>query len=346
MQRFSASSVSHGKSQLLMKNRIRRWHALWDPDRYHGWGQSPPYFEGWYFKMVDAQERYTFAVIPGISIGKAEDSHAFIQVLDGKQCRASYHQFPIAAFQPSDQRFEVRLGNNLFSRERLILDLPELSGELRIENPVAWPKMLGAPGVMGWYSFVPFMQCYHGVVSMHHTFQGNLKVYGEDTDFNGGKGYIEKDWGRSFPACWIWTQSNHFDDPQPTSLMASVAKIPWLGNYFIGFIVGFLHGEKLYRFATYTGAQMKASLSENTVHIAFKNKQRQRLEIIAHQAEGSDLRSPLSGTMTGKVNESMKATLEVALYENEKLIFSGIGRNAGLELAGPVELLLSQDWRR
>ncbi|WP_243392439.1 MULTISPECIES: tocopherol cyclase family protein [unclassified Mesotoga] len=30
-------------------------------------------------------------------------------------------------------------------------------------------------------------------------------------DLTGGKGYIEKDWGRSLPDAWIWMQSNNFD---------------------------------------------------------------------------------------------------------------------------------------
>ncbi len=51
---------------------------------YHGWGQQRKYFEGWYFKIVDPSERFAFALIPGISYGKDGETHAFIQVLDGK----------------------------------------------------------------------------------------------------------------------------------------------------------------------------------------------------------------------------------------------------------------------
>lgn len=50
--------------------------------------------------------------------------------------------------------------------------------------------------------------------------------------------------------------------------------------------------------------------------------------------------------MTGKVNESMQARIELRLYEGEKLLFEGEGRNAGLEVAGQVETLLTDKWRR
>ena len=326
-------------------NRLLRLRATWNPDMYHGWGKTHSNFEGWYFKIADPLERSVFAVIPGISKDKNGKAQAFIQVLDGKLCRASYHHFDAAEFQPSTQKFELRLGKNFFSAEQIELDLPELRGQISMQQIYPWPKMLGAPGIMGWYSFMPFMECYHGVVSMHHRLSGSLAVHGEPTDFTGGKGYIEKDWGTSFPRSWIWMQSNHFDDAQRVSLMASVAHIPWLGNYFIGYIVGFLLGDKLYRFATYTGAQMKAALNEERVLLSFRDR-RHRIEIEGRQGPGAALRSPITGEMTGKVNESMQGNLTVRFFENEQLIFEGTGRNAGLEVAGEVAELLTERWRR
>jgi len=329
-------SLSHYKN---------RWRATWNPDMYHGWGKQHNYFEGWYFKIVDPQERFVFALIPGISYGKNGEAHAFIQLLDGKKCTARYYEFSASQFQPSEENFNLKIADNQFSANEIRLNLPELKGVLRWQDRYPWPKMLGAPGIMGWYSFVPFMECYHGVVSVHHTLEGTLSVQNEAIDFTGGKGYIEKDWGESFPNSWIWTQTNHFDAPYPISLSASVAKIPWLGSHFIGYIVGFLLKDKLYRFATYTGAKMKANFDEDTVFLSFKDK-KYRLSIVAYKAAGGELISPLSGNMTGKVNESMQATVDVQLFEGGKLLYSGTGRNAGLEVAGPAQELLTEQWRR
>ena len=205
--------------------------------------------------------------------------------------------------------------------------------------------MLYAPGIMGWFSFVPFMECYHGVVSVNHQIEGQLEIAGQKVDFTGGKGYMEKDWGRSFPNAWIWTQSNHFGLDQEVSVMASVANIPWLGSHFVGYIVGFLWQGTIYRFATYTGAKMKARLGEDTVHLAFKDRKHE-LQIVAHKGVGGDLVSPIAGEMTGKVNESMQAILEVKFYKNGQLVFVGEGRNAGLEVAGLKDTLLTEKWRR
>ncbi|MEY3194235.1 MAG: hypothetical protein RIQ78_332 [Bacteroidota bacterium] len=325
---------------------FQRLRSVWYPDEFHGWGHHRRYFEGWYYKLVTADEQHAMAVIPGIAMAADGEKHAFIQVMDGKACRATYHRFDAADFQPARTRFDVSLGNNLFSAERINLDIPGVSGQVRFVNTNPWPKMLGAPGIMGWYSFVPFMECNHGVVSLHHELEGSLRLQDPGSgalravDFTGGKGYIEKDWGRSFPRAYVWMQSNHFDTHDRASLMASAAHIPWLSGHFIGFISGFWLDGRLFKFATYTGARKFLSFKQDQVELVFKSS-RLELRILASQAAGTALKSPISGEMTGKIQESLQAVLQVELLENGRRIFEGNGRNAGLEVAGKVEVLLS-----
>ena len=348
---------------------LTKLRSIWNPDQFQGWGRTSRYFEGWYFKLVSADERHAMAFIPGISMGADGDSHAFIQVMDGKACKAEYHRFDAADFRPSKQGFEVMVGNNFFSSKKIILDLPGISGEVHFKNTTPWPKMLGAPGIMGWYSFVPFMECNHGIVSLHHELEGELQIItnppilpaealaqagtklpitnppitnppitNPPITFSGGKGYIEKDWGRSFPRAYVWMQSNHFDQTDRASMMASAAHIPWLGSYFVGFISGMWLEDKLFKFATYTGARKFLKIEGESVELVFKNPKTE-LRILANQAAGTSLISPLSGEMKGKIQESLQATLQVELLENGQRIFEGTGINAGLEVAGKVDVL-------
>ena len=317
---------------------FRRIRAAWHPDEFHGWGIKRRYFEGWYFKIVSPDEQHALALIPGLSVGENGESHAFIQVMDGKACQAHYFRFDSHEFQPSTSKFELRLGNNFFSAHSMRLDLPGFQGEIKFKNPVTWPKMLGAPGIMGWYGFVPFMECNHGVVSMQHGLVGKIDRPEAVLDFSGGKGYIEKDWGRSFPRAYVWMQTNHFSSSDRASLLASVAHIPWLRSHFIGFISGFWLDGRLYRFATYTGAKKHLEIGENTVTLIFKNRH-EELRLLATQAAGTALVSPLQGEMTGKINESLQATVQVELLLGGQRVFEDTGRNAGLELAGEVDVL-------
>jgi hypothetical protein len=342
MPRRRWSYKQHSSNRNMLVTKLR---ALWNPDQFQGWGRTRRYFEGWYFKIVSPDERHALAFIPGIAMSEQGERHAFIQVMDGKACRAEYHRFDAADFRPSERHFAVELGGNFFSDQHLQLDLPAYQGMIRFQQTVPWPKMLGAPGIMGWYSFVPFMECNHGVVSLHHGLEGMLEHRGSGTttaiDFTGGKGYIEKDWGRSFPRAYVWMQSNHFDHSDRVSLMASVAHIPWLGSYFIGFISGFWLEGRLFKFATYTGARQSLKISDDRVEIIFKNPNTE-LRIEARQAAGTTLVSPLSGEMTGKIQESLLATLQVELLENNRRVFEGTGRNAGLEVAGDVAVLTTK----
>jgi tocopherol cyclase len=330
-----------------MKHLIRRLRATWQPDMYHGWGKTNRYFEGWYLKIVDKTEQYAFAFIPGISMARDGKAHAFLQVLNGKQCTSEYHRFEASDFVPSEFDFNLQLADNQFSTQSLKINLPNIKGCLTFQNTTPWTKMLGAPGIMGWFSFVPFMECYHGVVSLNHTITGSLEIDGKSVDFGGGRGYIEKDWGISFPRGWIWLQTNHFNNDlnAPISLIASVAHIPFLGMHFIGYIVGFWFKGKLHRFATYTGAKMKAQLVDNQVFLSFKDRQYQ-LDISATKAGTGNLISPIQGEMTGKMSESLQAMIHIRFFEKDQLIYEGTGRNAGLEVAGETDVLWTTIWRR
>jgi hypothetical protein len=138
-------------------------------------------------------------------------------------------------------------------------------------------------------------------------------------------------------------QTNHFGQPG-TSLTASIATIPWLGISFRGFIIGLWHNGVLYRFATYTGAQIeRLAIDENEVHAVIADR-RHRLVITARRAAGAVLRGPTGVDMAGRVPESLRATVTVRLSapgrDSTPLIFEGSGRNAGLEVVGETSRLL------
>jgi hypothetical protein len=325
--------------------------GIWKPELYHGGGKRPPFFEGWYFKLVDASEHHRYAVIPGVFIGgEASASHAFVQTLDGVTGKTAYHRYPLGAFQTARGEFDIRLGPNRFRADLIELDIdgPEglMRGRLRFSSGTPWPVTLTSPGIMGPYAFVPFMECYHGVLSFDHEISGRLSTNDGTFDFAGGRGYIEKDWGRAFPKAWTWAQSNHFDQPG-LCLTASVAIIPWLRGSFPGFIAGLWGGSELWRFATYTNAALERLDLEDThvtLHLAGRagvTKTPHRLEIVAWRAEGGLLHAPERVAMLQRVSESLTARLNVRLLAltggQERVIFEGTGRHAGLEIVGPID---------
>ena len=320
---------------------------LWKPEIFQGRGKKRDYFEGWYFKSIDEEEKTAYSIIPGISLSRdPEKSHAFIMLLDAKSHKMYYFNYKTSNFWADKSKFEIKIHENVFSLKNIHLNINngenKIKADLKFSNIIPWPVKLFSPGVMGWYAFVPKMECYHGVLSFDHRIDGFLDVNGDKTFFNGGKGYIEKDWGTSMPSSWIWMQTNHFKKER-ISLFGSIAKIPWLKSYFTGYIFGLLYGGKIHRFTKYNGTKLrKLIVNDDIIEVKLENKE-EILEIKAKRTEGVDLPAPSLGEMTARVNESLKSNIHVKFYikKDRDIIFSGTGRNAGLEFVGDVNELLS-----
>jgi len=313
------------------------------PAMYHGHGKIPPFFEGWYYKLVSSDESQRFAIIPGVQLG--QDGHAFIQVLDGVNLKANYYHFPLEEFWASDREFEVHIADNRFTLNGIELHISQeegrIEGDLEFNEPIGWPVSWRSPGIMGWYAWAPFMETYHGVLSFDHAIQGTLEINSQEIDFQDGRGYIEKDWGKSFPQAWIWFQSNHFESPG-ICLTASAAIIPWLGSSFRGFIVGLWMNGNLYRFATYTGANIDAlSVEDDRAEMQISDP-KYFLKMTTVREHGGLLRGPTQVDMGLRVAETLGAQVQVSLREkNGRKVFDGLGRHAGLEIQGDIERLLA-----
>jgi tocopherol cyclase len=312
---------------------------IWDPALYQGGARHRRYFEGWYLKMVDAEGAHPVSLIPGISFSEdGVTASAFIQLVrPGGASR--YFAFPAEDLSYGRDAFAVTIGGNTFSREGLRVDLRDeqgcVSGDVRFGTWSPWPVTLLAPGVMGPYRFVPRMECYHGVLSMDHSLSGSLVVDGEDLDFDEGRGYAEKDWGRSFPSSWVWAQSNHFGRPG-VSVSASVARIPWMTGAFTGHIAGFLLDGVLHRFTTYTGAKL-ACINTRPGSADFVLRDRhEELEIHLDGATTAALKAPTLGSMSARADEALGATLHVTLRSlrggRAERLFAGEGLSAGVEI--------------
>ena len=322
-------------------NQLLKIHAIWNPHVYHGWGRSKKFFEGWYYKIVDKSQTNAFAIIPGIAMDENGKKQSFIQVLDGKNLKADYFKFDSDEFKPTPKKHHLYIAENHFSKTNLSINLPNLKGNLTFKNLSPWSNTFLSPGIMGPYSFVPFMECYHGIVSMNHDIEGSLFHNGKQISFDNGKGYMEKDWGHSFPKAYVWMQSNHFSKSS-ISFKSSVAIIPWLKSSFIGHIAGVLIDGELIEFTTYNGTKLNScDISKEEVNISMENKLF-KLKIKALREKATTLAAPISGFMDGRIDESMKAQIKVKLINKKlnKIILNDTGKSAGIEVAGDYKKLI------
>ncbi len=308
---------------------------VFKPEVFQGDMSYKHYFEGWYFKHVSKNMNNVYSFIPGISLNP-QNPHAFIQVINGLTGSTQYIEYPVSYFKYSKSNFKIQIGASVFTADNMLLDinspLIKVNGRLGYSGSVKYPTSVLSPGIMGWYSFVPFMECKHGVVSVLHRIDGSLSVDGEQIDFSGGNGYIEKDWGKSFPESWLWLQSNNFTNSD-ACIMISIAKIPWLGSFFTGFL-GFLYNKGIfYPFSTYNKSEISELYRDDSMlTIGFKSKKYQ-LKIGATLRSEGILRAPKSGEMIRHIKESIDSELVVTLLDlNGNEIFRDKASRAGLEV--------------
>lgn len=293
------------------------------------------YFEGWYFKHVSLTREHVFSFIPGVSLTKT-DNHAFIQVIDGITGKTWNVKYPLSDFSYSEKEFTVSVGKSTFSEKGIQLNIEtkdlNIKGGISYAELVKYPSTLLSPGIMGWYSYVPFMECKHGIGSVLHSLKGLLTINNSEINFTKGTGYIEKDWGTSFPESWVWLHCNTFSKPG-ISFTFSVAKIPWLGSFFIGHICFLYFEGNFYMFATYNGSKItKLTFHAPLIEIEVRNKTH-TLKIKAAQNKSGELKAPVTGEMNRIIKESVDSTIEIELINNEnKIIFSDAGTRAGLEI--------------
>jgi hypothetical protein len=231
----------------------------------------------------------------------------------------------------------VEVGPNRFGLDGIELDIDRPDGRCRgrlaFDGVHGWPVRLLAPGAMGPFRFVPLLECYHGILSFNHLLSGRLEVDGTSWDFAGGKGYCEKDWGRSMPSAWVWLQCNHFGDAG-LSLSSSIARIPWAGAAFTGHIVGLRLAGRLVEFVTWNGSRLdELAVGEHSVRFTLR-RGCLRLEVDAERAAGAALASPEQGAMSGRISETLNATVRCRLTEAGRTVFEDSGRFAGLEVVG------------
>lgn len=304
------------------------------PEIFQGKNKKRNYFEGWYFKMVDSTGDNPLVVIPGISRNES-DSQAFIQVLyQGNQ--VDYIRYDISDFWYSESHFHIMIGDNYFSNNQMILNIQgpkvQIKGKITFSNAVPFPKTWYHPGIMGPFSYLPFLECYHGVINIHHETNGLLNINGKIYDYQRGYGYIEKDWGKSFPKNWIWFQSNHFPDGK-TTVMFSVAKVPFLATAFTGFLAIFRYDKRILLFTTYTGARIRKLYKEDSLLEVVIEDLRFRLEMTVIHSDGGELKAPLYGKMVRTIKECTDAVVRVRLLtRKKKVLYDSSGTNTGFEI--------------
>lgn len=323
--------------------------TILNPDLYHGAKKTKNFFEGWYFKIVDKNNLYKFAFIPGIAYGETTSQHhSFIQIVNCYDIKYNYLKFKESDFSYNNSSFYIDINKNRFSLNGLNLNLnyvdkssnnkQSINGNLLFKNISKWPDSIINPGSMGFYNYLLFMECYSQVCILNGDIEGSLNINGTEIDFTGGKVYVEKNWGHSFPKSWVWIQSNNFKNPT-VSVTCSLATIPFPVMDFKGFLIGLTIGNKFYSFTTINRSKLNLkSVGQDIELVTYNRNYKLTLKTTTKKEDFVLCMGPKNGTMVPLVRETLCGKVEMILEEmkSKKIIFKGIGQSTGVEYGGDM----------
>ena len=227
--------------------------------------------------------------------------------------------------------------NNSFSKEGIHIDIEDEAQHLNIKGNIQYSNNKNIdtsfmnPNIMGPFSYIPFMECNHAILSMQNKADGSIEINNVIMNFEDDMGYIEKDWGCSFPKTYIWCQGNNFQKTN-ASFMLSIANVPFKMFNFRGMICVLIIDDKEYKFTTYNNSKIvEYDVNEKSVNITLK-KDDYYLNIKSLFDNGQRLSAPVRGKMEKDIFESINSKITVTLKKDNDTIFSDTSSNCGLEI--------------
>ena len=315
---------------------MRKDKKLTDLNKYR---TSKNRFENWYFKLVDAKRENILGILVGISITH-QGEEVFIQVIGTGLSENVCVSYPLESVESKET--EIQIGDNSLGLDQITLNIQtesfKLRGEITFTHHKRLQQSLWIPGLMGPYKYLPFLESYHEVVSLQHTLMGSLWLNEKHITFNEGKGYIEKDWGKSFPNIWLWAQCNHFKR-QEVALMIGIARLPIFFNYYTSFAIPIYYKDQIEIFSNYNGGHIsKLYRYKGYVHLIVTQKNK-ILDIKIYGSDEVSCITSRSSHMIRDVYACDTAKIEFSIMENNRMLFEEVGNLCELEMGGNTSKL-------
>jgi hypothetical protein len=171
---------------------------------------------------------------------------------------------------------------------------------------------------MGYNYFLPNLPCYHAVLNAGHRVSGEIKQKNERFIIENELGYLEKNWGTSFPEKYYWLHAVDPNDPQ-VSLLFSRAEIQWIGKKFIRH-VGHVRFDKkqvdLRSLKNFTVSIQNSSKDKHEIQMTSKTLQ---LDISIIQRSKVQLKGPINGKLSRNIIHFPDSIIQIRLTENSKI---------------------------
>lgn len=301
------------------------------PTQLKGNFEKRNFFEGWFHKIYSAEHQTSFVIIYGYSTGHSDDKFGFIQLLIPHKSIEIFY-FPKNEISFNAKLHIMQMGSNILSTKYLKINLKNICINLNLSDnqPISTYK-----NSMGYSYFIPTLPCYHSVLNKSHLVSGKINFFDNNYLVKNALGYMEKNWGTSFPENYFWLHAIDSNNPS-ISLLFSQAEIKWLGKSFIKHLGHLrLNGEEL-DLKTLSHFEVTYDLwKEDNPKIILKSKQI-KLEIGFDASKKYMFKGPINGKLSRDILHHSDTQIELKIYQNsETKIYKLIGN---FEMIGNLKL--------
>lgn len=289
------------------------------------------FFEGWFQKIYSKEHQFSLVIIYGYTTGNSPNEFGFIQILIPTE-NAIILYFPKKQITFNPHTHYVTMGENILSFHTIKISHEDLNIELH--SPQNFP-LKSLKNSMGYAYYLPNIPCYHSVLNFDYKVRGEIKYQQNTYRFDNAMGYMEKNWGTSFPEKYFWLHALEPNNPN-VSLLFSQAEIKWMGKSFIKHVGHLrLNGDELdLRTLTLFNVSYDNTNPEN-ITITIKSKQI-KLEMSFSVAKKYMFKGPLKGKLSRDILHHSDSQIDLKIYQNAEIkmykLFGNFEMIGGLKL--------------
>lgn len=269
------------------------------------------YFEGWFQKIFSAKHQASFVVIYGYATRNSNDTFGFIQMHIPDEKPLLLH-FPKEEVFCDPGQHLVRMGNNILTTERISVNTDEVEVDLSLDKN---EPLRSFKNSMGYSYVIPNLPCYHSVLNKSHIVSGEINSKSSRFSLDNEIGYLEKNWGTSFPENYVWL---HAVDPEnmEVDLLFSQAEINWMGKKFIRHVGYFRFDGKQIDLRELRDCSISISkLNSHDQHIRISSKAiEMKMEITL--AQNIVFKGPHNGTLSRDILHHTDVRVAVSFKQN------------------------------
>jgi tocopherol cyclase len=283
------------------------------PTHLRGNFRQGNYFEGWFQKVYSAEYQASFIIIYGYATQNSLESFGFIQLLlpDGEPRFLYFHKNEISC---DPTRHVFKMGSHILSTEVIRIQCHDINIQLSLlkNTPIRTLK-----NSMGYTYYVPGLPCYHAVLNPSHQVSGIIQAGQQHYHLDNATGYLEKNWGKSFPERYFWMHAVDPKNPE-ISILFSRAEIKWMGLNFIRHVGHFKNDGAALDLRHFKNFQLLTSPAEQNQRLLRIGSKETQMEICIRQGKKVLFKGPTNGKLSRSIPHHADAQVDVSLSQNQK----------------------------